>query len=184
MQVFAALAARRAQRGVTLIEACIGLAVAGVLLGTAAPSFVASGERRMAEGLAGELAIDLRYVRSEAVARNEGVRVSYFSAVGGQCYLIHTGARSDCVCDGVGAPSCGGTAVLLKGVFQPADQPVKLVANVNTMLFNADSGTTVPGGTICVVPRSGKEVRHTVNIMGRVKTCTVPVGSGSCQACS
>ena len=128
-------------------------------------------------------ALDLRYVRSEAVARNEGVRVSFYNGSAGQCYAIHTGSRSDCRCDSAGLAQCVNGAVLLKSVFQPASQPVKVVANVGSMLFNADNGTTVPGGTICVVPPTGKDVRHTVNIMGRVKSCSRAVPNTGCGAC-
>jgi type IV fimbrial biogenesis protein FimT len=174
---------RTTQRGLTLIECCITLAVASILVGTAAPSFTETMNKRRVDGIAGELAIDLRYVRSEAVARNEGVRITFYNGAGGQCYAIHTGNRTDCQCDGTGPARCTNGAVLLKSVFQPASQPVKLVANVDSMLFNADNGTTVPGGTVCVVPPTGKEVRHTVNIMGRVKSCVRTLPHTDCRAC-
>lgn len=170
------------QRGVSLIECSVVLAIASILVGTAAPSFRESQNKRVVEGVAGELAVDLRYVRSEAVTRNEGVRISFYNGNAGQCYVIHTGARSDCQCDGSGPAQCGNGAVSLKSVWRPASHPVKLVANVSSMLFNADNGTTVPGGTMCVVPPGGKEIRHTVNIMGRVRSCSLASGA-ACQAC-
>ena len=171
------------QRGLTLIEICLVLAIVSILVGTAVPSFKDNLIKRSVEGIAGELAIDLRYVRSEAVARNEGVRVSFYDGSAGQCYAIHTGNRNDCQCNAPGAAQCTNGAVLLKSVFQPASQPVKLAATADTMLFNANNGTTVPGGTICVVPPTGKEIRHTVNIMGRVKSCLRAVPGTACMAC-
>jgi type IV fimbrial biogenesis protein FimT len=174
---------RSLSRGVTLIEACIVFAIAAILIGTATPSFVKGKHKRLADGVAGELATDLRFVRSVAVARNEGVRMSFYASAAGQCYLFHTGARGDCSCDSAGAGQCSGGAEVLKSVFRPADQHVKVVANVSSMLFNADNGTTVPGGTVCVVPSSGRDMRHTVNIMGRVKTCSAEAGRTPCGAC-
>lgn len=171
------------QRGVTLIECCVVLAIAGILVGTALPSFTETLNKSVAEGMAAELALDLRYVRSEAVARNEGVRISFYNGAAGQCYVVHTGSRSDCRCEGHGPAVCTAGAVLLKSVGHPASQPVKLTSNVGSMLFNSDNGTTVPGGTICVTPPRGKQIRHTVNIMGRVKSCLREAAGDSCLAC-
>lgn len=171
------------QRGLTLIEVCAVLAIASILVGAAVPSFKELQTRRIVEGIAAELATDLRYVRSEAVARNEGVRLSFYSGSAGRCYVIHTGNRSDCQCNGGGPAQCGNGAVALKSVFSPADQPVQVVANVSTMLFDATNGTTVPGGTVCIKPPSGKEIRHVVNIMGRVRSCSPSAPTGVCEKC-
>ena len=100
------------QRGVTMIEACITLAIAGILAGSALPSFKESLDKRRVEGLSSEVGTDLRYARSEAVARNTGVRVSFYQG----CYVVHTGSRADCQCDGQGPAVCTGDAVALKTV--------------------------------------------------------------------
>ena len=72
------------QRGVTMIEACITLAITGILAGTALPSFKDSLDKRQVEGLSSEVGTDLRYARGEAVARNTGVRVSFHQG----CYVV------------------------------------------------------------------------------------------------
>jgi type IV fimbrial biogenesis protein FimT len=56
------------QRGVTMIEACITLSIAGILAGSALPSFKDSLDKRKVEGLSYEVGTDLRYARSDAVA--------------------------------------------------------------------------------------------------------------------
>ena len=43
------------QRGLTLIECCITLAIVSILAGTAAPSFIESNKKRVLDGSAGEL---------------------------------------------------------------------------------------------------------------------------------
>ena len=171
------------QRGLTLIEACIVLAIASILVGTAVPSFQESKVKRMRDGIAAELATDLHYVRSEAVARNEGVRISFYSTGAGRCRVIHTGPRSDCRCDGPGPAQCSNGSVALKSVFLPVDHPVQVTANVSTMRFDETNGTATTGGTVCVVPASGKEIRHVVNIMGRVRSCSPKVAGGVCELC-
>jgi type IV fimbrial biogenesis protein FimT len=164
------------QRGLTLIEACATLAIASILVGTAAPSFTDSNKKRALDGIAGELATDLYLARSEAVARQQGVRVSFHSDVGGTCMLIHTGTAADCSCDGGGAAQCVSDATLIKSNFFPASRGVSVAANVASMRFDQTNGTVAPTATVRVSASNGSEVRHVVNIMGRVRTCS-PDGS-------
>ena len=56
------------QRGVTLIEACITLAIISILVGTGAPSFIESNARRVLDGSASELVTDLYLARSAATS--------------------------------------------------------------------------------------------------------------------
>ena len=167
------------QRGVTMIEACITLAITGILAGTALPSFKGLLDKRSVEGFSSEVGTDLRYARSEAVARNVGVRVSFHQG----CYVVHTGSRDDCVCDGQGPAVCTGDAVALKTVNAASARGVQLVANVSSMRFDPSHGTTSPTGTVCTVPARGRSVHHVVNIMGRVRSCQPAVAGAPCAPC-
>jgi type IV fimbrial biogenesis protein FimT len=167
------------QRGVTMIEACITLAIAGILAGSALPSFKESLDKRKVEGFSSEVGTDLRYARSEAVARNTGVRVSFHQG----CYVVHTGSRDDCQCDGQGPAVCTGDAVAIKTVNTAAEGGVQIVSSVSSMRFDPTNGTTSPTGTVCTVPPSGRAVHHVVNIMGRVRTCSPAVAGAPCAPC-
>ncbi len=167
------------QRGVSLIECCMTLAIAGILAGTALPSFKDTLDKRSLEGLSSEVGTDLRYARSEAVARNSGVRVSFYQG----CYVVHTGSRADCQCDGQGPAVCTGDAVALKTVNTAAARGAQVVANVSSLRFDPTNGTTSPAGTICTVPASGRALHHVVNIMGRVRTCSPAVAGAPCAPC-
>jgi type IV fimbrial biogenesis protein FimT len=167
------------QRGVTLIEACITLAIAGILAGSALPSFKESLDKRKVEGFSSEVGTDLRYARSEAVARNTGVRVSFYQG----CYVVHTGSRDDCQCDGQGPAVCTGDAVALKTVNSAEARGVQVVSNVSSMRFDPTNGTTSPTGTVCTVPASGRSVHHVISIMGRVRTCSPAVAGAPCAPC-
>lgn len=160
------------QRGLTLIEACATLAIVSILAGTALPSFDSMLKTRRLEGKAAEMAIDLRYVRSEAVARNEGVRVSFHNTAGGTCTLIHTGATTDCSCDNSGVAQCTGAAVALKTLFNAAASGTSIQANVASMRFDQNNGTVTPAATVRVVGADGRAIHHVVNIMGRVRSCS------------
>ncbi len=167
------------QRGVTMIEACMTLAIAGILAGSALPSFTESLDKRKVEGLSSEVGTDLRYARSEAVARNTGVRVSFYQG----CYVVHTGSRADCRCDGQGPAVCSGDAVALKTVNSAEARGVRVVANVSSLRFDPTNGTTSPTGTVCTVPASGRSVHHVVSLMGRVRTCSPAVAGAPCAPC-
>ena len=167
---------RSALRGLSLIECCVTLAIAGVLVGTAVPSFDGQMKTRRLDGTAAELAVDLHYVRSEAVSRNEGIRIGFQTLAGGHCTVIHTGAAGVCPCDGDGVAQCASGATALKTVFHAADRGVAVQANVASMRFDPTNGTVTPAGTVRITAADGRVVHHVVNIMGRVRSCS-PAGS-------
>lgn len=163
---------RTFQRGLTLIEACATLTVIGILAGSALPAFDGFALTRRIEGQAAEVAVDLHYVRSEAVSRNEGVRVSFHDVAGGSCTLIHTGSTADCSCSSAGAAQCTNGATALKTLFQPSGSGVAIRANVASMRFDPTNGTVTPAGTVRVTGTDGRAVHHVVNILGRVRSCS------------
>ena len=174
---------RTSQRGLTLIECCVTLAIASVLIGTAVPSFDNQLKSRRLDGTAAELAVDLHYVRSEAVARNEGVRIGFQSIVGGQCTVIHTGAAGACRCNSDGTAQCTAGATALKTAFHLADRGVAVQANVASMRFDPGNGTVTPAGTVRVTAADGRAVHHVVNIMGRVRSCSPGGAAKGYRAC-
>ena len=64
------------QHGVTLVEACVVVAITAVLASTAAPSLRGLIDTRRLERAATALATDIQFVRTEAVARNQPLRLS------------------------------------------------------------------------------------------------------------
>lgn len=164
---------RQAQRGLTMIETSVTLAISTILATSSIPGFGELLERRQIEGVAAELASDLQFVRSEAVARNEGVRISFSTLPGGaSCYVIHTGAASACACAAGGPPVCTGAAEPIKAVPAPARGKVLVQAKVASMLYDPVRGTTSPTNSIGIAAADGPGLRHVVNILGRVRTCS------------
>lgn len=160
------------QRGLTLIEGCVTLAIVSILAGAAAPSFIESNKKRVLDGSVTEMATDLFLARSEATAHQEGVRVSFHTVTTGSCMLIHTGATADCACDSRGTAQCGNGATLIKGNYYAQSRGVTLAANVASIRFDPTHGMATPGGTIRLAAAGGQEVHHVVNIMGRVRSCS------------
>ena len=175
---------RRAQRGLSLIESCIALAVVGVLAGAAAPSFEASRQKRAIDGSSAGIVADIALARSEAVARQQGVRVSVRpSADGGACLMVHTGAAGDCGCLTPAGAQCVGDATLIKSSLFSAMAPVALSASVASMRFDQNNGTVTPAGTLRVATTDGRTLHHVVNMMGRVRICSTGGKIAGVKAC-
>jgi type IV fimbrial biogenesis protein FimT len=49
---------------------------------------------------------------------------------------------------------------------------VTLLSNVRSIMVDPRLGTSTPGGTLRLSDRAGREIRHVVNIMARVRSCT------------
>ena len=169
---------RRATRllGFSLVEACVVTALVALMLTLAVPGFGALIERKRLDGSAHQLAADLHWMRSEALARNEPLRFSLHTTALGTCTVVHTGDRADCRCEGTGAALCDGDATALKTSHWPTAEGIAVSANVSSMLYDPVQGTTSPTGSVRISDRQGRAITHVVNIMGRVRSCS-PDGS-------
>lgn len=175
---------KQAQSGFTLVEMVTTVGISLTALMAAVSGFGGQMQQRHTEGVATELAADLQFVRTEAVMRNRGVRVSFGSdGAGTRCYVIHTGAAADCSCTGAGPATCGGGAVEIKTVNFPGDGRTVVQANVASMYYDPVRATVSPTATVRVIGADGRELRHVVNILGRVRSCAAAgqwAGHGPC----
>lgn len=175
---------RTLQTGLTLVELSVTLSVAATLATGAVSGFSDLLHRHRTEGVAAELATDLQYARTAAVARNEGVRVRFQAdASGTRCYLIHTGPANACSCLVGTATACVGDGEVLKAVVLPADGAVQVSANVASMLYDPTRGTVTPTATLSVRAANGQQLNHVVNLLGRVRTCAATAGWSSHRPC-
>lgn len=166
--------------GITLIETLVTLAVSALLATTALPSFSRWIDQQRLHGAAQQLLADLQLVRTEAVARQQGLRLSVLptSPSGSSCYVLHTGGAGACSCaPASGAPAvCGGGASEVKTVHWGAADRVALSVSASSILFDPVDGTSTPTGTLDLTNPQGQKLRHVVNVMGRARTCS-PNGS-------
>jgi type IV fimbrial biogenesis protein FimT len=173
----------RHQRGITLIEACAVLCIVSIALGNAVPAFGDMLERRQLEGRAAELATDLQGMRADAVARNRTLRIGFQQDASGSCYVVHTGSAGACTCTGEGAAQCADGAELVKSVSLPRGSRIRLESNVESMLYDPMHGTTTLGSTLRLIDSEGRSIRHVVNIMGRVRSCSPGAEIPGYRAC-
>lgn len=163
---------RRASRGFTLVEAAMVLAVTAITLSAAAPDFSGYLEGRRLDGAASQLVSDIQFARSEAVMRNQGVRISLKADAAGACYMVHTGAAADCSCSADGSASCSAGAKLLRSVGLAAGERIRLTGSVSSIYFDPLHGTSSPTGTLRLQSAGGRAIHHVVNLMGRIRSCS------------
>ena len=172
-----------AQRGITLIEAAIVLAVTAIVASAAAPGLQRVIDARRLDGAATQLAADIQFVRTEAVARNEPLRLSFHAIAPGSCYVIHTGAADQCSCAASGPAQCSGGAREIRTVTLAATDHVGLQANTGSLLFDPLHGTSSPTGTLRLTGANNRAIHHIVNIMGRVRSCSPQAAVPGYRAC-
>jgi type IV fimbrial biogenesis protein FimT len=173
---------RRRAPGFTIIELMVAVAVLAVLAVIAAPSFTEYLAKRRVNGLASELVTDLQFARSEAVSRNENVRITF----GTDCYVIHRaaigGTATVASCDR-SSKTVAPPAAEIKTVQLEVGQPLTIVPAVEFFEFEPVRGTAendlAATGTVDVYNTTGREwrLRAVMTLMGRVATCS-PAGAG------
>lgn len=76
-------------RGLTVIELMVVIAVVGVLLALAAPSMRGLISVQRVRGINAELVTDMQYARSEAARRSRDVRVGFKETDSLTCYVLY-----------------------------------------------------------------------------------------------
>jgi type IV fimbrial biogenesis protein FimT len=170
--------ARRAQSGFTIIELIVTIAIAGILVSLVIPSFSNFFSKRRVEGIASELATDLQYARSEAVARNRNTLVTF----GAACYVVYVSpatATTPSTC------TVSDPAAVVKSV--TLDSSSVSLTRLNAMetitfepvLGSASNNSGIDPAVAEVNSLGAKPWKLQVRLsnQGRVKTCS-PSGSG------
>lgn len=160
-------------RGVSLVETTMTAALVAVLATAALPSLHDQLMQHALRARSGELTTDLHFLRSEALASGNGLRISVQRGPAGSCYVLHRGPGRSCDCLHPDGAKCSAEGTSIKSVFMPADAAVRFDANVSTMLFDPVHGTSSPAGWIEVTDRRGRGMRHVVGALGRVRTCSL-----------
>lgn len=175
----------RPGRGFTTIELMVVVALTAILLAVAVPSFTGFFAKKRVESLMSELGTDLQYARSEAVARNLPVRLTF----GTGCYVIHTqptGASASSCSQADNVASTMGTngtvaAVDLKTVKVKSGSTAGLAPVGGLTFIEFDpvrggatwNGSNAAEGVVDVTSsQGGWQLRVGVQTVGRTQTCS------------
>jgi type IV fimbrial biogenesis protein FimT len=170
------------QSGLTLLELVIALAVIVILAVVGIPNVEDMGAKRRLQGAVRALEADLRFARSEAIKRNERIRVTFKDPDGlgddgneNWCYGMAVDAECDCTDDD---PVCsvGGVPRIRNGA---SFQDTRLFAlpsfsgNAYTT-FDPTHGTAGNGTVKLVSSLDGEDIQINVILssLGRVRACS------------
>jgi type IV fimbrial biogenesis protein FimT len=145
--------------GLTLTEVLASLAIAGIIAGLAAPSFVSTLARTRLEGAVNGLGMDLQYARSEAIRRRTTTTLTV-AAGGGSYDVSYT------------LPSTN-ALVVLKTVPMPADVTLTATAPV---VFDPLRGIAASQTFTGASSKATAQLQILTNANGRVQLCS-PSGS-------
>ena len=169
-------------RGFTLVELMIAIAVVAILLVLATPSFTEFRERQSLRGAADNFIFALGQAKEEAIKRDDWVRVDFRQMGTGVCMgavVVATPATAGCDCSSEACavakfPEVVGDLknVTLSGgiAFGAAGNGFVIDPKTGTL---ADIATT---GGFNLTTASGYTVRINVNAMARPQVCT-PAGA-------
>lgn len=169
------------QRGVTLVEAAVVITIIAIMTSAAAPGLQRLIERYRLESAASQLAADLQLARNESIARNRVVRLSWNAATA--CYLLHTGAADDCICDAGGAAQCIPGQTPIRSVAWDGGTRLALQPTAASIAFDPLHGTVTPTATWRVTAADGRAIHHVVNVTGRVRSCSPLAAVPGYRAC-
>ncbi|MCB8745437.1 GspH/FimT family pseudopilin [Rhodoferax sp. U2-2l] len=151
----------RQVKGFTIVELIIGIAILGILVALAAPSFTESIARRRLDGIANELSTDLQFTRAEAISKNTALTL-VASATG---YTV--GSVKTVTIDSSCSLSSGETLPL-----SVTFEPTRGMSTAANLVFI---------GVACS-PQTTSTLRVNISTMGVINICS-PNGFGGYPSC-
>lgn len=172
----------RAPKGFTLVEMMVAIAILGILVTIAAPSFNSFFDRYRVKRAADTVSAFLINTKSEAIKRNATVRTVFKSSSSGWCAGMTTADTCDCTAD-------DGSCQFLKpdGTPDGADRLIRgsdfkgvtLTSPADGAMFSFTSlRGAVNSGHAQIQSADGLQVRVVVAGTGRIRLCS-PSGTGN-----
>ncbi|MBP8271500.1 MAG: GspH/FimT family pseudopilin [Sphaerotilus sp.] len=159
------------------MELLVVMGLTAVLLHSSTLSFAGWLQRQHLLGVSAQFTADLQWLRSAAVTRHRILRMSFQDTAAGTCYLVHSGEVDACRCtaNARAEPTvqCADGTELLRAALVPASRRIRLQSNVASLRVDPRHGTFTPTGSVEISALDGSStLRHVINILGRVRTCT------------
>jgi type IV fimbrial biogenesis protein FimT len=172
------------QRGMTIIEILVALAIVAVLVGLALPAFTAFVAQRTLTAQVNDFLVAVQYARSEAVRRGAPVSVQ---SVDASAAANEWGAKGWCVVTGNGGACPNDTTKLRDFPALGADTLNGIAGfdGVSTLTFNSRGLMIAPAGVagtfqLCNPNEHvGREI--SVNAIGRVSSRQPPITDLDCS---
>ena len=195
-------ARKRRQPGLSLIELLVGVAIVGLLVMIAAPSFSRFIAVQRLRSISAALVTDIQFVRAEAASRNTEVVLKFVNdpLASTTCYVLLTGDHNVCNCNRTpGVDICSdSTARELRSVQVQRGQGVTVTIppgqTVNKLLFEPATGRIRVATSDTFIPPTGAflvDVEHpsvgvlrtSIEPTGRPSTCSPSGAVSGVPAC-
>ncbi|RYG38702.1 MAG: hypothetical protein EON93_01565 [Burkholderiales bacterium] len=173
----------RRTNGFTLVELCTCVSICAALVGQAVPALTKMRQERALRVTAATLADDMRFARSEANRTGESVYLRISGKGANACYVLHTGASSDCDCFSGRAVCTGADSAVLKAEWIKNPQ-IGLRSNAETLAFQFRQGLVTQTGSVEVNLDGGAGIKNVVAITGRVRNCYTGVKLSGMPKCA
>ncbi|MBL8330164.1 MAG: GspH/FimT family protein [Rubrivivax sp.] len=178
-----ALRCSRRSRGLSLIESLVAAGIAASAAAAVIPGLSTWRAQLSVRHAAAEFETDVYHARSLALTHNETVRLGFDASDAGACWVIHTGPRGGCQCEGTAEARCEGDARLLRHATLAGAKGLRLETNAGTMAFDPGHGTVSPAATVRFSAQGARTVHQVVGIMGRVRSCVPGGGLSGYRSC-
>lgn len=183
----------RRSRGFTVVELMVTVSIVVVLLTIAVPSMREFIARKRLEGIANELATDLRFLRATQLEQGGTVGIRFSASADSTCYILFAERGLGVDCDCARQPACtatrGAASVEIKTVTLPRSGGVALTA-VDPALYLGTNGLPyrkAEGGNITITASVsstlGGVIRVETNEVVRPSICSVSGNSSTLSAC-
>ncbi|NIC41500.1 GspH/FimT family pseudopilin [Aquabacterium sp. A08] len=178
------------QRGFTLVEAMVVIAIIAIVATVAIPAFTQFLDSRRLVNAAESLANRISYARVEAIKQSKPIWVGVSA---GDDWAVGLGDTN--ACDGTDAANCT-VSTDVNGVTQnvayffPGDIPGTSVAVARSIRFDptrgiaTDANRTPTDFTMTVTNAAGNSLQIDVNLLGRVSVCSPGAVVGGYPACN
>lgn len=173
----------RVQRGFTLIELFVGVAILAIVVALGVPSLRSWMNAQRVASVAGELATDMRFARSEAISTNMEAGVSFKNA-GKGCYTVYRAPPSrvdTCDCTQPAGLVCPHPLVELKTVVMPGSGDVTISTPAGMKEIYESGSKLVDGGAAEQITIAGsstsRQLRVTTSSGLQHPTVCAPTGS-------
>lgn len=157
---------RPTQKGFTIIELMVSVAIIGILIAIAAPNMSSYWSEGRLVSATEAIYSQMQLARSVALAKNEDVDVRFPTTGSGWCMGVTENSSASCTCG-----SCSLTGMPDK-ILISADYP-----NTSVAVSSAISTFTIPGvvagpGNVVITLNSGEQASINLSILGRVSICS------------
>ena len=173
-----------AQKGLTLIETIVLIALLAILAAMAVSSFKDMMINSRLEGKASEYVTHMNWARSLAVSNNDAVNLHIATGESASCSIFFQGPINDCRCNANGAV-CTTIGNDLLVIVLPHSDGVRVSARTGsaTIQINPRQGTISPTLTAIFTADNGKVIHNISNILGRTRSCTPTEASFGFRIC-